>query len=318
MPIIANTTSSNTFNAVRAQLNSVTKRMNQFSINESAFYANTVTANVSLRISGTLVANSVAGTSGYYLRTSGTGVYWSPVAAAAVINVQTFTSSGTWTKPSGYSASSRVFVQCWGGGGSGGKQSYGNGGSGGGGGGGFNEAWFTLSQFGATETATVGAGGIAVTTANIVGNPGGTTSLGSVISAYGGGGGSGVTGEGNGGGGGGQTSAGSGVNAGNTKLGGIGGASGYAGNVGFWNGGGGGGGFEGGAAVWGGGGGGGGWNVDRAGGASVWGGNGGGGVVAGAGGIAGTAPGGGGGGTGTGTASGAGAAGKIVVTIFPA
>ena len=81
MPIIANTTSSNTFNAVRAQLNSVTKRMNQFSINESAFYANTVTANVSLRISGTLVANSVAGTSGYYLRTSGTGVYWSPVAA---------------------------------------------------------------------------------------------------------------------------------------------------------------------------------------------------------------------------------------------
>ena len=82
MPIIANTTSSNTFNAVRAQLNSVTKRMNQFSINESAFYANTVTANVSLRISGTLVANSVAGTSGYYLRTSGTGVYWSPIAAS--------------------------------------------------------------------------------------------------------------------------------------------------------------------------------------------------------------------------------------------
>jgi hypothetical protein len=31
-------------------------------------------------ISGTLVANSTAGISGYYLRTSGTGVYWSPVS----------------------------------------------------------------------------------------------------------------------------------------------------------------------------------------------------------------------------------------------
>ena len=31
-------------------------------------------------LSGTLVANSTAGVSGYYLRTSGTGVYWSPVS----------------------------------------------------------------------------------------------------------------------------------------------------------------------------------------------------------------------------------------------
>lgn len=81
MPIIANTTSSNTFSAVRSQLNLVTRRINQFSVNESAIYANTVTANVSFRISGTLLANSSAGTSGYYLRTSGTGVYWSPMAS---------------------------------------------------------------------------------------------------------------------------------------------------------------------------------------------------------------------------------------------
>ena len=82
MPIIANTASANTFSAVRSQLNLVTRRINQFSINESAFYANTITANVSFRVSGTLLANSTAGTSGYYLRTSGTGVYWSPVAAS--------------------------------------------------------------------------------------------------------------------------------------------------------------------------------------------------------------------------------------------
>ena len=31
-------------------------------------------------ITGTLTANGVAGTAGYYLRTSGTGIYWSPVA----------------------------------------------------------------------------------------------------------------------------------------------------------------------------------------------------------------------------------------------
>ena len=63
---------------------------------------------------------------------------------------------------------------------------------------------------------------------------------------------------------------------------------------------------------------GGGGGVVAAGGTSVWGGNGGAGVSAGAGGIAGTQPGGGGGGTATGTASGKGGDGKIIVTIFPA
>jgi len=82
MPIIANTSSANTFSAVRSQLNLVTRRINQFSIDESAFYANTITANVSLRLSGTVLANNSAGPSGYYLRTSGTGVYWSPVTAS--------------------------------------------------------------------------------------------------------------------------------------------------------------------------------------------------------------------------------------------
>jgi hypothetical protein len=81
MPIIANTSSANTFSAVRSQLNLVTRRINQFSINESAFYANTITANVSLRLSGTVLANGSSGTSGYYLRTSGTGVYWSPASS---------------------------------------------------------------------------------------------------------------------------------------------------------------------------------------------------------------------------------------------
>jgi hypothetical protein len=78
MPIIANTTSGNTFSAVRAQLNSVTKRINQFAINESAIYANTITANSTLRISGGVIANGSLGTSNYVLRTNGTTVYWAP------------------------------------------------------------------------------------------------------------------------------------------------------------------------------------------------------------------------------------------------
>ena len=34
-------------------------------------------------LSGTLVANNTAGTAGYYLRTSGTGIYWSPISAGS-------------------------------------------------------------------------------------------------------------------------------------------------------------------------------------------------------------------------------------------
>ena len=60
MPIIANTTSGNTFSAIRAQLNSVTKRMNQFAVNESTLYANTINANTVLKISGTDVRATFA------------------------------------------------------------------------------------------------------------------------------------------------------------------------------------------------------------------------------------------------------------------
>jgi hypothetical protein len=60
MPIIANTTSSNTFSAVRSQVNLVTKRINQFAVNESTLYANTINANVVLKISGTDVRATFA------------------------------------------------------------------------------------------------------------------------------------------------------------------------------------------------------------------------------------------------------------------
>ena len=61
--------------------------------------ANTLTANNVILGNGTSAVQFVApGTSGNVLASNGTT--WASSAPAA-INVQTFTSSGTWTKPSG-------------------------------------------------------------------------------------------------------------------------------------------------------------------------------------------------------------------------
>ena len=267
------------------------------------------------------VINTAPGTSGNVLTSDGTG--WTS-AAAKVINVQSFDASGTWTKPSGYSASSRVLAQCWGGGGSGARQSTATS-CGGGGGGGYNERWLSLSQMGATETITIGAGGASRTGSNQAGDQGGNTSVGSLVFGYGGAGSPLTT---NGGGGGGQLSAGSGQAPGRPNIqtdesggefkqgGGSSASSGLGKNDALFHGGGGGFGTaaaqSGSSSVWGGGGGGGG-NATAAPGTSAYGGNGG---AGGATGTAGTQPGGGGGG-GTAT-SGAGAAGRVIITVFPA
>lgn len=110
---------------------------------------------------------------------------------------QLFTGSGTWTKPSGTTASSRVFVQAWGAGGGGNTNSSGSN-NGGGGGGAYRERWFLASELSSTVAVTVGAGGAK-------GNPasdGGQSSFGSHVvappgiggtSSFGGSGGSGFT-----------------------------------------------------------------------------------------------------------------------------
>lgn len=254
------------------------------------------------------------------------------------IDVQPFTGSGTWTKPSNYTATSKVLVQLWGGGGSGGFDA--TPGGAGGGGGGYSEALFDLSDLGATETVTIGDGGAAVTGA-ADGNPGVNSTFGSLLTAYAGGagGGNGVT-PGGGGGGGlfslGGDGAGTAAGAGGTPIAGTAGSSSAGGDSTF---GGGGGAHDvndnGGLSVWGGGGGGAG-GAGSDGGKSFYGGGGGGGSKSsgpGSGGVsvrggdggaggttsgtAGTQPGGGGGGAISST-SGAGAAGQCIVTIFPA
>lgn len=305
-----------------------------------------LTANNVILGNGTSTVQFVApGTTGNVLTSNGT-TWASTAPTSAGVNIQTFTSSGTWTKPSGYAAGSRVLIQAWGGGGSGGRADS----SGGGGGGGYIEKWVLLSAMGSTETITVAAGGASVTSGTGNGASGGNTTVGSVATAYGGGGGQGNAGTIYvGGGGGSPFAAGTvGTNSGSNlaRLGGGGYRSGYANATIFvrseqsgtvqnsdysndatniWGGGGGGGGFESGCsnfdfkagcAVYGGGGGGSSSSYLTAG-TSVLGGNGGAGTT-GANATAGTAPAGGGGGSRSSYNSGAGARGQVTITVFPA
>ena len=139
-------------------------------------------------------------------------------------DVQLFSSSGTWTKPGG--TPKFVMVELLGAGGGGGSgaldtntANYRGGGAGGGGGARVTR-FYAVSELPATVTVTVGAGGNggAAVTGTGVGNSGavgGTTTFGTMVSAYGGGGGyRGATtasgaGAVSGGGGGGLASAGS-------------------------------------------------------------------------------------------------------------
>ena len=87
--------------------------------------------------------------------------------AIAPVDVATFNSSGTWTKPTG--GQTMAEIQVWGAGGGGGNRTGGNIG-GGGGGGGYNTAIVPLSYLASSVSITVGTGGAAEST-------GGTSSV---------------------------------------------------------------------------------------------------------------------------------------------
>ena len=91
------------------------------------------------------------------------GQGWTVIGNSRPTNIQTFSASGTWNKPTSFNASV-VLVRVWGaGGGGGGGSSLATAtvtkGGGGGGGGCFVERIFRASDLSNDETVTIGAGG---------------------------------------------------------------------------------------------------------------------------------------------------------------
>lgn len=259
----------------------------------------------------TLTASQLAGmgSSGSLAAiTLGTGISMSGTTlnvSATTQNIQTFNSSGTWTKPAA-GANAMALIECWGGGGGG--SGYSNNNDSGGGGGSYSFRIVPLSSLGSTETVTVGGAGTGGGSGANGGN-GGASSFGSWLTAYGGTGG-GSSAGGAAGGVGSTASAGSSSNDSNLGNGGTVTSNGIGG---YFSGGGGGSGQtasaggSGGPSVYGGGGGGG--ASTSNGGTSQFGGNGGPAQNAG------SQPGGGGGGKSSGT-GGNGGAGRVKITVY--
>jgi hypothetical protein len=132
----------------------------------------------------TLTLPAADGTSGQVLQTNGSGAlsFATPAAGGGLQSMQVFTSSGTWTKPSGIT---KVRVTVIGGGGGGSRHGSGNNGGGGAG------AAVKLIDVSAVSTVsvTVGAGGSGGTSASPNGGNGGSSSFGAYCSANGGTGG---------------------------------------------------------------------------------------------------------------------------------
>jgi hypothetical protein len=131
------------------------------------------------KIRGTAVSSSAPANGDLLRYVSGTA-QWEPGAG---VDVQLFTTSGTWTKPSGCRTVQIVCIGAGGGGGSGHAHASANkGGGGGGGGGGITELTYRAVALPGSLTVTVGTGGTggAGVSASTNGNPGtagGTSSL---------------------------------------------------------------------------------------------------------------------------------------------
>tara|TARA_Y100001963_G_scaffold81414_1_gene112852 strand:+ start:5019 stop:6134 length:1116 start_codon:yes stop_codon:yes gene_type:complete len=126
---------------------------------------------------------SQANNAGKTLSTDGSILSWVQLVSSSY---QTFTSSGTWNKPS---TGTFVIILAWGGGG-GGSKNYVSLGGGGGGGGACALYIAPLSSLGSSYTVTVGGGGAGGSGSYYAsGAAGGDSSVSGLVTAYGGAGG---------------------------------------------------------------------------------------------------------------------------------
>ena len=125
------------------------------------------------------------GSANEFIKTDGSGNLSFGAAGGGFTSIQVFTSSGTWTKPSGIS---KVRVYVTGGGGGGGGSATANHGGGGGGAGGTSVKVVDVSSI-STVAVTIGAGGSAGSSAD--GSSGGNSTFGSYGTGNGGSGGNG-------------------------------------------------------------------------------------------------------------------------------